>query len=463
MAGGVVDVSALVDGQRINRFTISALLICCLAVVIDGYDIFMPGVLAPEVARLWHASPNQVGAMFSVGMLGIILGAIGFGMLGDRFGRKRMIVVSSVLYGVLTLLSLSAGSMQDFILFRFFIGLGIGGVIPNAVALVAEFAPLRTRAGFIMLVTLGAPIGQLIPGVVAATLVPGFGWQALLVVGGVGPLLIALAAQMAMPESVKYLVLHPSRRDDLVRMVRSIDTRVAIGAETQFVIRETTAPVGVSSAPLFREGLALITPMIWLCLGTGLLGVYFTSSWLPSALVSVGATREQAASHIMIYAMGGIVGGATSSWFVHRWGMPAIVAVFLVAVPCTAAIGLAGMGEFSGVVTFAAGFCIIAIVNGLEAVMGMVYPTAIRAKGTGWGLAVGRLVSLAGPILGGIVLSLHLPLSQLFQVPAAALAIGALGSLVLAPACMRRFGGARLNDEAGIGAERVGAEWGRVK
>ena len=110
----VIDVSGLVDAHKVGHFTISAVLISCLAVVIDGYDIFMPGVLAPEVARLWHAGPEQIGLMFTSGMIGIIIGAIVFGMLGDRYGRKRMIVVSSVIYGVLTLVSISAGSMQQF-------------------------------------------------------------------------------------------------------------------------------------------------------------------------------------------------------------------------------------------------------------------------------------------------------------------------------------------------------------
>ena len=444
----VIDVSGLVDAHKVGRFTISAVLICWLAVVIDGYDIFMPGVLAPEVARMWHATPPMIGAMFSIGMVGIIIGAILFGMLGDRYGRKRMIVVSSLAYGVLTLVSLSAGSMQQFLVYRFIIGLGIGGVIPNAVALVAEFTPLRYRAGFIMLVTFGAPVGQLVPGLVATTLVPTYGWQMLLIVGGVGPLLIALAAQFAMPESVKYLVLQPHRRAELVGMVQAIAPAAPIGPHTEFVIREPHTRKTASPAPLFHDGLGLITPLIWVCLGCGLLAVYFVSSWLPSALVSIGATRPQAAFHMVIYASGGIAGGLLSSWFVHRFGLLAIVATFILGIPLIAGIGAVGLTPVtSEILTFGGGFCVIALINGLEALMGMVYPTAIRAKGTGWGLAVGRIVSLAGPVLGGIVLALQLPLFQLFLVPAVALGIGALASLALTPLCIRRFHGIRFNDE----------------
>ncbi len=447
MAQATVDVGQLVDGQKIGRLSYVLLGVAFLVTVIDGYDIFVPGFIAPELIKAWHFPPQELGPMFSISLLGIIIGAAAFGHVGDKFGRRRAIVWSSLLYGVLSLASLWTTNLSEFTLLRFFIGLGIGGAIPNAIALVAELTPARARTAFLLLVMVGAPTGQLLPGLVTVQFVPTQGWHILLIVGGVGPILIAALAQWLMPESIKYLTLHPSRRPQLVKLARRMQPDLAVSADTRFLISEPPIKSGWSPAALFSHRLAVITPLIWLCLGCGLLAVYFTSSWLPSVLQGTGLSTQQAAGRMVFLSLGGIVGALLMAPMMARFGLVALITVFLISVPLVASIGLSGLStSLISFLTAAAGFCIIAIVNGVECVMGRIYLTAIRAKGAGWGLAVGRLVALVGPVLGGMLVGMHLSNFQLFLAPAICLAIGTVGAVCLAILCTRRFGARQFED-----------------
>lgn len=448
-----VDVGRLVDGQRIRSLNLVILTLALLAVVIDGYDIFVPGFLAPELIKAWHFPPQELGGMFALGMLGIITGAVLFGHFGDRMGRKRAIVWSSLLYGVLSIASIWSQNLTQFTILRFFIGLGIGGAIPNAIALVCELTPRRMRSNFLLLMMVGAPIGQLLPGIATLTLVPTHGWQVLLVIGGVGPILIAALMQLSMPESIKYLALHPTRQGELVQLARRLRPDMVIADGTRFHISEPSMPSSWSPASLFANGLGAITLLIWLCLGAGLLGVYFIASWLPAVLHGAGLSMQAAAGRLAFFALGGILGGVLMTPLVRRFGYLAIIGVFVVSVPLVASIGISGLGlPIISALTAAAGFCVIAIINGVECVMGQVYPTAIRAKGSGWGLAVGRLGAMVGPLIGSVLIGMQLSNFQLFLAPALCLFVGAIGSIGLAILGQRRFKGRNFSDTEYDGA-----------
>lgn len=450
-AGTHVDVGQIVDKQQINTFNITLLIVIALSTALDGYDIFVPGFLAPALIKLWHANPAELGSMFGIGMVGIILGAPLFGWLGDRYGRKRMVVLCSLWYGVLSLLSLAATSMTQFTAMRFLIGIGIGGVIPNAIALIAEFTPIKYRSLFIMLAALGVPVGQLLPGLVTTSFVPTYGWHALLIVGGVCPILVGLIAWFALPESIKYLVLRTNRVDEVRAIVQSIEPGVDLPRGAQFAIPEPLFSADLSPAKLFVGELKLITPLVWLCIATVLLSLYFTTSWMLVVLESAGLTPHQAALRAIYFALGGVFGGLIFTPLVHRFGLIALAVGFIVVGPLVACIGISGLSTtLISVLTAGAGFFIIGLVNGMESIMGMLYPTAVRSKGVGWGLAVGRMGSMFGPVLGAYLVSLKLSNFQLFLTPAAILIFGALLFLVLTSLCVQRFGGVRLNDEAGI-------------
>lgn len=458
-----VDVGQLVDGQRVRPINLVLLGLAFLAVIIDGYDLFVPGFIAPELIKAWHFPPSALGPMFAWSMGGIIIGAALIGHFGDRMGRKRAIVLSSVFYGVLSLASLWAQDLTQFTILRFLIGLGIGGAIPNAIALVAEFTPRRARSTFLLLLMVGAPVGQLLPGLATLTLVPSYGWPVLLVIGGIGPILIAALALVTMPESIKYLTLQPHRRAELIGLARRMRPDMAIADDTRFFIVEPAVPADWSPSGLFAPGFAPVTALIWVCLGGSLLAMYFISNWLPTVLQGAGLSMQAAAGRLAIFAVGGILGAVTMASLVRKFGVFAIVGVFVAAVPLAASIGVSGLSvPVISALTAATGFCVIAIINGLECVMGLVYPTAIRAKGAGWGLAIGRLCAMVGPLLGSVLISMQLSSFGLFLVPAICLAIGAIGSGSLAILFAHRFGSQHVGkiahgDEALLGNEALSA------
>jgi len=445
-----IDIGRVVDEQKIGVFNISLLVFAALASVVDGYDIFVPGFIAPELIKAWGVSPGDLGSMFGIGMIGIIIGAPLFGWFGDRYGRKRAIVLGSLLYGVVSLGSLAATSIGQFTALRFLIGLGLGGVIPNALALVSEFTPIRYRASFMMLVVLGVPIGQLLPGFVTAAFVPQYGWKILLVVGGIGPILVAVLVQFVLPESIKYLVLRTSRFAEVKRL-QAMQPAIPLMENSRFIIPEPLIAAKISPAKLFSDGLALITPLVWICLSMALLAVYFTASWLPAVLQAAGLTTQQAALRAVYFGAGGVFGALCFTLFVHRLGVAAVALGFIISVPLVVCIGISGLSTtLISALTAGAGFCIFGIINGMESIMGTLYPTAIRSKGIGWGLGVGRLGSTAGPVLGGYLVGMKFTNFQLFLAPAAFLLVGSALFVVLAALCVRRFHGMQLNDEVAI-------------
>ncbi len=438
-----VNIGRLVDEQRIGRFNILLVCVAALATIIDGYDIFVPGFIAPELVRQWHFPPSALGPMFAWGLGGIVIGSAFFGYVGDRMGRKRAIVLCSLLYGVLSLVSIGTQNLTQFTVLRFLIGLGIGGAIPNAIALVAELTPQRVRPSFVLLLMVGAPTGQLLPGLATLLWVPTYGWHILLVIGGIGPILIALLTQLVLPESIKYLTLQPHRRAELIRLAQRLRPELKIPEGARFFIAEAEVPTDLSPRGLFAQGLAPFTLLIWLCLGAGLLATYFIGNWLPAVLQQAGLPIQVAAGRLAFYAIGGILGGLVMTNLVRQFGVWAIVGVFVVAVPLVGSIGVSGLGVGGiSALTAAAGFCVIAIINGVECVMGLVYPTAIRAKGAGWALGIGRLGALFGPLFGGTLIAMHLSNFEMFLAPAICLVAGLGGAIALAVLYRRRFGGA---------------------
>ena len=220
LADAPLDLNDLVDGQKVQRSSIIFLAIATLAMVADGFDLSAIGFVVPELIKEWHITPAQMAPALTAGILGLLVGAPLFGYLGDRLGRKKAIIISLFTYGALTMITMAAGSLNQFVVLRFLTGIGMGGMIPNILALTAEMAPKRLRGMFTVIVLFGVPAGIALPGWVAALLVSHYGWPVILLVGGLLPVIIAIVAYLALPEVIKFLVQRGGR-DDEVRRTRS--------------------------------------------------------------------------------------------------------------------------------------------------------------------------------------------------------------------------------------------------
>ncbi len=411
----VVAISRLLDERGVSSFHIKLIAWSVFIAFIDGYDIGAIAVAAPELVRSWHVSRAALGPVFSASLIGILFGSALFGWIGDRFGRKTSILGSLVVFGVFTWAAAYSTNLEQMFWLRLLAGLGIGGVIPNMVAINIESAPRRSRGTLALIATGLVPLGGAIPGFVAATLVPKYGWPLLFLIGGIAPLVIAVFAFFWMPESIKYMTLHASHRQRLLELIHELRPGYPVPAGARFVIEDEEHQFrGFNPVYLFRNGLALITPLLWLLFALNLMGFYFLLSWTPTLLTAAKLPHETAALAAASLQVGGTVGSLVLCKWLDRYKFLAISLLFLISVPVVASIGYFGIGSEASllIVTFLAGFCVLGVQSGINVVGAMVYPTSLRANGSGWELGIGRLGSIVGPLLGALFVTL--PVAHLY-------------------------------------------------
>lgn len=445
-----IEIDTLVDGQKIGALVIRIVVLSLLVQCADGFDLAAMSYAAPELIRSWHFPPSELGPVFSAGLIGMAAGGPLFGYVGDHFGRRVAILLSTLVYGLFSLLIVASPDLHVMLALRFISGVGLGGLLPNTVALNAEFAPKRLRATLIIVMFMGLAVGGILPSVVATTLQHAFGWRAFFFVGGIAPLLLAVVLYFLLPESIKFLVTKKGASARATALAAQLRPDLGITPQTQLVV--STPNQGANSfSPklLFADGLGWITLLVWVLFSAALVVNFFVNSWMPTLFRAAGLTSDQTAVTQAAYYVGAIVGGLVISRLIDRWGVVAIAAYFLIGCPVVAAIGTAGLSHaaLTGVV-FLTGACVLGSQLGMNAVTGMIYPTSIRSKGAGWASAIGRIVSTAGPVVGGWLIARHTPLAQLFLVPLVPLAIGGIGALALLYLCHRRFQGLRLHETA---------------
>jgi len=421
-----VHVSQFLDEYGLGSFQIKLIIWSVLIAIIDGYDIGAIAFAAPHLIREWHIAPKELGLVLSASNFGILFGSQIFGWVGDRFGRRTSLIVCNLLFGVLTYWASYSTNLTEMTWLRFFAGLGIGGVIPNVVAINAESAPRNLRATMAIIATGLVPIGGALAGFASATLVPHYGWQILFSVGGIVPIVIALAAIMGMPESIKYMTLHESQRSKMERLVAAIRPDFKVPPNARFVIEDEKQSPSSSPIYLFGNGLAAITPLTWLMFALNLMGFYFLLSWTPTLMVAAKASQQTAALAGAMLQTGGTVGALVLCWWLQRARFLAIAILFVIAVPVVGSIGFAGLSSTALLLTatFFAGAIVLGIQSGINVVGAMIYPTSLRANGSGWQLGIGRFGAIAGPLLGALFVGLPIP--QLYMWSALPFAVGAV-------------------------------------
>ena len=436
-----IDVLNVIERQRLGRFQI---LLCALLFAVtlaDGYDALVMGYTAPLLVRAWHLQRGVLGSAFSASLLGLMVGAAIFGVLGDRLGRKRVMVFSALLLGVVSLATMQVSSLDELLYYRFAAGLGIGGVLPNAIALASEYAPKRRQAIVVWFVMLGYQVGAASGFLVANGPAARYGWQVMFLVGGIAPVVAALLALAFLSESVRFLALDPSRRGAAVAILRRMEPGLAVGDDARLVLREEKPP-GVRAIHLFTEGRAPLTLLLWIAFIGNLMTLQFLVNWMPTVLASPVISQAQANIASTMLQIGGMVGGLIVGWGIDNKGVLANAVMFALGVPLIAAVGLGQQSAALAMLfNFGAGFCVVGGQTTLNALSGRLYPTFMRSNGVGWAHTMGRIGSVSGPWLGGILISLDLPTGQLFYFAAvptlcAALACFAMAWLRGAPAAV---------------------------
>ena len=427
---GVVDVANFIDNQPVAGFQMRLLLLCAAVLFIDGFDTQAIGYVAPALARDWNLPRGAFGPVFSAGLFGLMIGALVFGPIADRIGRKKIIVLSTLTFGIGTLATIFAEDVYGLIALRFLTGLGLGGAMPNAVALTSEFSPHRRRATMVMAMFVGFSVGAALGGLLAAALIPAFGWRSIFLVGGVVPLIYAPVLWKLLPESIRFLALTGKDNARVAKLLAQISPSGAFDPNTRFGVHEPQLS-GLPVAHLFAEKRALTTILFWIVFFMSLLDLYLLSNWLPTVLNDLGASVSVAAAVGAMLQVGGVVGTFILGKFIDRFSFRALAITYLCASLAVAAIGFSGHSIWlAALAIFCAGFCIVGGQIASNALTATYYPTAIRSTGVGWALGIGRIGSIIGPLIGGVVLSQQAGAEGLFTaaaVPALIACIAAFG------------------------------------
>jgi AAHS family 4-hydroxybenzoate transporter-like MFS transporter len=440
MAGEAeVQVSHFLDQHGVGSFQVKLIFWSILIALIDGYDIGAIAFAAPHLIAAWHVPPKALGLVLSASNIGVLFGSQIFGWVGDNYGRKTALIATNLLFGVFTFAAAYATDLTQLSWLRFFAGLGIGGVIPNVVAINAESAPRKFRATLAIIAVGTVPMGGALAGFASAALVPTYGWPILFQIGGIIPIVIALAAIIGLPESIKYMTLHESQRGKMVALLAAIRPDYRVPPNARFVIEDEKQFPSSNPKYLFHDGLAVITPLTWLMFAFNLMGYFFLISWTPTLMSAAHATPAIAALSGAALQVGGTVGALTLCWWLQRHRFLAIAILFVIAVPIVCSIGFAGLNSPTTllVATFFAGALVLGIQSGINVVGAMIYPTSLRANGSGWQLGIGRLGAIIGPFMGALFVGL--PVEQLYIWSALPFAAGAVVTFLVYVLNQRRL------------------------
>ena len=428
-----IEVSQFIDAHPISSLQISVAVLCGLIVFIDGFDAQAMGYVAPALTADLGIARAVLGPVISAGLVGMMIGALACGPLADRFGRKPILVGCALTFGLGALLTATARSVEALVAFRVLTGLGMGGAMPNAIALTSEYMPLRRRATAVTAMICGFSLGAAVGGWVAAALIPRFGWQSVFIVGGVLPCVTAAAAVAWLPESIRFLLLHSGRN----ARAAGVLSRIAPGGIPPAHISGGTSERrarGFVVMQLFSSGRAAGTVLIWTIYFMNLLNLYFLNNWLPTIMNDAGLTLETAILVTSLFQIGGVAGALLLGRILDRARTFWVLAVcFLWAAVWVLLTGHAGASVPLLVLTITcAGIGVIGGQNASHAMSSEFYPTAMRSTGVGWALGIGRIGSIVGPILGGYLLAQGGGVRQVFWAAAVPALIAAAASARLA-------------------------------
>lgn len=397
--------------------------ICFLVTFLDGFDLTVVGVALPKIAEHLSSDPGSLGLALSAGQFGPLIGAIVLGMLADRWGRKWMLFLSAVCFGVFTFLTMYITSVEQLAAFRFLAGIGLGGAVPNALTLGSEYAPRRARSLIVAAMFAGMPAGAMTGGLLAAYLIPHFGWQSLFFLGGCAPICISVLVALALPESLEFLARRNSLADSIRirKIISRISPELTEDSDLEFVPTDRATPGG-SVKGLFTEGRLVTTLLLWLVCSGALYLLWILNTWSPTLLRNSGATVQQYSLAYAYLCFGAVI----SSIFIGRLmdkmnPFKVLQAGFILAAASLVAFGLgAGSGSFVVIafLSIICGICINGSQTGTLAIATLAYPSHIRATGIGWAYAIAKIGAMLAPLTGGYMLSRNWSVSQLCNVNA---------------------------------------------
>ena len=403
-----VDIGSVVDKAKFTSFHFNVVAWCLLIILFDGYDLAINGVVLPLLMQEWGLSAVQAGMLASTALAGMMFGAMFFGSLADKIGRKKVIMICIVLFSGLTFAGGFASNPTEFAILRFFAGLGIGGVMPNLVALTSEYAPQKMRSTLVTTMFSGYAVGGVMAALLGSWFTPNFGWQIMFFIAGI-PLFLLPLIWKFLPESLAFIVKE-NKQEEARRIACRLAPDLSVNEKMIFTLPKVDIPEAANVASLFRRGRTTNTLLFWLAFFTCLLTMYALSSWLPKLMMAAGYSMDNSLMFMMVMNIGAVVGIIGGGILADRFHLkPVLMCLGMLGGIVMSLMGFQSNQFLLYILVFLAGAASIGSQMLLYSYVAQYYPLAIRSTGIGWSSAIGRMGAIVGPILIGSLLGMNLP------------------------------------------------------
>jgi MFS transporter, AAHS family, benzoate transport protein len=407
-----VNSADIIANSKFNKFHLGLLIWSFFIIAFDGFDLVVYGTVVPVLIEEWNLTSVEAGAMGSYGLFGMMFGAIFFGTLADRIGRKNVIAITLILFSLFTFLCGFAETPTLFSTFRFLAGLGLGGIMPNVIALLTDYAPKSMRSMIVSIVLCGYSVGGILAPILGILIMPTLGWQSIFWVAGL-PLLALPLMYKQLPETASHLI-RTGKKEELFATLSKVDPSITFNKNDEIVELQTTG-TKVPLIGLFKDNRALSTIMFWIAFFSCLLMVYGLNTWLPKLMIEAGYALNSSLGFLIALQGGAIIGTLIMGRLCDKYGSKKI----LVPMYASGAIALTLLG-FGGnmfviyLFVAIAGAATIGSQNIVQAYVSQYYPANIRSTALGMASGIGRIGGMLGPILGGFLLSITLPIHMNF-------------------------------------------------
>lgn len=427
-----IDVHTFLDDRPISLRQWLVFFLGFLTLAVDGFDMVAMGLIVKPLSVGWGILPEHLGSAMMSGLFGLVIGSLFSGQLADHIGRKSVVICSVLFFGFWNFASAFAWDMNSLIVLRFFTGIGLGAAMPNITTLIAEFAPQRYRTTLVTAIYCGFNVGAALGSSASGPLIEYYGWQSVLISGGIIPMILGVFLIIFLPESIRFLSQNPEKNQKLlVKMINQFIPNLAhVGA--QIFSSEEQVSLKGSMTSLFTSKYRYGTLMIWITLFVALFCVYLLSNWLPTLMSDIGFSDRNAANMTAFYQSGGVAGNLLTGMMMGYFGyhraiiftilLAALTALVLTFLPASMFL----MGSF----IFLLGYAVNGISPSCYALSASFYPTQIRATGVGWATGIGRLGAIVGTGGGSLMLAAKWSVHDVFMFIPAVLFIGAIAMTI---------------------------------
>lgn len=437
VGGKSLNVETVIDQSKFSPLQWWIMILCFLVIAADGFDTVAVGYVGPALAATWGVSKLALGPLFSAALIGLALGALVAGPMGDKYGRKRILFGSVFFFGLCTLASALASSLIELTAWRVLTGLGLGAAMPNAVTLLSEYSPEKHRSLLVNIMFCGFTLGASAGGFAAAWLIPAFGWERIFVVGGVIPIALSVVL-FSLPESIRFMVVQGRPAQEITKILKKINRSFNEPRGGYSIPRREKAEGKTPLAVLFSRNYRMGSYLLWLTYFMGLVVYYLLTSWMPTLMRESGFTLKQAAMMTALLSLGAGVGPIICGWLMDKLNSYRVVGLsFILAAGFVLATGRSlGSADVLPYLIFTTGVFLAGALTSMPVLASSFYPTRARASGVAWMLGIGRFGGVVGALAGGPLLS-------------AGYSIGYILGLLAGPSC---FAGAALFIQSWVAA-----------